>query len=421
MTSQDHLLIDEVAASLAELDGMSELSHSFFEIESAGLRSPPFVRSAEASKARSPQDPELGDPELLPYSVTSSAVYTEVDFDVCGGISPMTSTPVTAVTLTDDHHSPSDSRFGSPKASTSVDNMMTGSAEYAVIGPGRVCSVYEATLFVRKDADKKPLDESMEEASSAQHEEAAAVLTVSVEYATVGPTKVTTSHDSVQSPADHTAGLSASSGDSEPQPAPAQSSETEPQSPPPVTSQPAVTTQPVSITSQPATVTSETPDVSQSPPASSQLSSLSPTPSPILCQPKRGGAVPSSSRSVSWCLDESGNMTKSKSPTRQPGTDGDSTSCLPNGSAAPAPLTEGQKRLGKVMQDLKKAEEGSNGYSLKDMAVTGLSAISGGVKDVARVFSTPFHCCKRRVSRSDCSESSICSFCSFFSLSTCVG
>ena len=407
MTSQEHLLMDEVAASLAELDGMSEMSRSFFEAEPGGQESPPVVGSVEASKLRSAsQGPELGDPELLPYSTSSSAVYTEVDFDVCGGINPMTSTPVTAVSRPEGH-APSDPRYGSPEASAGTDSVMTGSAEYAVIGPGRVCSVYETTLFVMKNAEETPSVASAEETSSAPVEEAAAVLTVSVEYATVGPVNVAAGHDSVQPPTDRDGGASASSGYSEPQAGPAQLSGTEPRPPlPPVTSQPTVTSQPASITSQPTTVTSETPDVSQSPPTSSQLSSLSPNPSPILCQPKRGGAAggPSSSpRSVSWCLDESRKKTKSKSPTRRrPGssaTDDDSPSCLPNGSTAtPAPLTEGQKRLGKVLQDLKRAEEGSNGYSLRDMAATGLSALSGGVKDVARVFSTPFQCCKRQVS-----------------------
>nr|KAG5702729.1 hypothetical protein BaRGS_003603 [Batillaria attramentaria] len=86
---------------------------------------------------------------------------------------------------------------------------------------------------------------------------------------------------------------------------------------------------------------------------------------------------------------------------RTPGPERDSAWSSMTSSAEYAMIGQGktgQARLGRVLKELKgvegKDDEGS-GYSLKDLAVTGLSAISGGVKDVARIFSTPFQCCKR--------------------------
>ncbi|KAL8591377.1 hypothetical protein ACOMHN_052641 [Nucella lapillus] len=385
LTSQEHLLIDEVAASLAELDSMAEGTRSFFEDDSARRQSGSQSDPGTAS--------EYEDTEMMFHGMSTSAIYSEIDVNTCAGSGSVS---------TDPKHAPPQEEAKSDTATLPVEKTdaddMFASANYADVSPGRVCSILDTMLIIGTAKDLSPGTEA-DKFHSARIESPAPVLTVSVEYA---PSDTKTPE---QEPATSSGELSqevektmAEGG--EENPVSPQSSDTTAETPP-LMSQTAITTQPVSLSSsQPTTETSKSEKMADPPTPPSKVTPPTPNPSPILCQPKHGRTTSGSSRTVSWSLEEADNRDKPPSSAQQPeacSAEGGTTPILPNGCAV-AP-TEGQKRLGQVLQELKKTEEGKGeerGYTLKDMATTGLSVISSGVKDVARVFVIPFNCCKRK-------------------------
>ncbi|KAL8587832.1 hypothetical protein ACOMHN_021050 [Nucella lapillus] len=370
LTSKEHGLIDEIAASLAELDRFSELSVSSFEEERDRRDSTAGLHPSKTTKQLTDPD-DIKGLELLP--MPSSAVYHGVNFDVSGGPHPMTSTPV-SVTPPDEH--PPTILSGNARADKHNTSSRDGYAGRVLADSGRACTVQRSGLF--SDSMVDGLCQQPDKGKNG-----AAVLPVSVEY--VASTAV--KHDNAQFLAKSFARETTYSFESDyTQLLGTGSSQ-------------CVITQPTTVVSQAYPVRSESLDVSQSPLLSSRQSLSSAHPSPILSHTKLAKASTGSCRSVSWNLNEAEGK-DTKLPTRVSRTlcTGQSNPPVPNGFIVPPPPSEGQKRLGLVLYDLKTADQGGGGYSLAVLAVTGLSVLSGGIKDAARMVYSPFHCCRRQVS-----------------------